>query len=111
MNEKIASWEYDHFMNFLLLHAASSDMEISNKEIDIIKSNMTEEQYNELVELYENNSDFENMLIIHEFKDRFLTSQDKIDEVLSKVEDLFYADGEFSTNERNLNIALKMIFE
>lgn len=111
MEEKIKNWEYDDFLHFLLIHAAYSDMEISDKEKEMIKKTATEEKFDDLIDFYENNSDFENMLILHEFKDRHLTSQEKIDEVFNKVEDLFYADGEFSSNEKNLNIALKMIFE
>ncbi len=111
MEEKIANWEYDDFLNFLLIHAAFSDLEISFREKKMIKKTASEDKYQELLEFYKYNSDFENMLIIHEFKDKYLTSKEKIDEVLNKVEDLFYADGDFSTNEKNLNIALRMIFD
>jgi hypothetical protein len=111
VEEKIANWEYDDFLHFLLIHAASSDLNISDDEKKLIIETATEDKYHELLEFYQNNSDFENMLILHEFKDKYLNSPDKIDEVFTKVEDLFYADGEFSINEKNLNIALRMIFE
>ena len=111
MEEVIENWEYDDFLHFLLIHAALSDFEISDDEKDLIIKTATEDKYHELLEFYHKNSDFENMIIIHEFKERFLNSPEKIEEVFQKVDDLFYADGEFSINEKNLNITLKMIFE
>lgn len=111
MEEKIKDWSYEDFLHFLLIHCANSDMDVSENEMNMIKKTASEAKYAELSEFYDNNTDFENILILHEFKDRFLTDEDKIQEVFTKVEDLFYADGDFSINEKNLNIALRMIFE
>lgn len=109
MEEIIQDWNYDDFLNFLLVHCAHADMQVTESEKEIIIKESSAEKYASLVSMYEKNTDFENMLIIHEFKDRYLTDEDKIAEVFQKVEDLFFVDGEYTLDEKNLHIALRMI--
>jgi hypothetical protein len=111
MEEITKNWTYDDYLHFLLIHAAYSDLNIADEEKEHIVKTANAEKYEELLEFYRNNTDFENMLILHDFKDKFLDTDEKVADVFNKIEDLFYADGEYSINEKNLSIALRMIFE
>lgn len=111
MEENYENWSFDDFVLFLLVHAAASDLHISKEEEDHIKSKYTDEHYQEMRNLYKSHTDFDNMLIIHHFKDEVLTSDEEKQKVYDTVEELFHVDGEYSADERNLMVALKTIID
>ena len=111
MDEITNNWEFDDFLLFILIYAAFADLKITDDEKGLIISKFGEGRFNEKLNLFKNNTDFDNFMILHEFKDNFLEDNKNLDKVMNSVKEIFYADGDFSTNERNVEIAIKSILE
>ncbi len=111
MDELTGDWKFDDFLLFMLIYAASADLKITQDEKGLIISRFGDEWYSKMLTLFSDNTDFDNFMILHEFKDRFLEDNKNLDRVMDSIKEIFYADGEFSTNERNVEIAIKSILE
>lgn len=111
MEENFEDWSFEDFVLFLLVHAAASDLKITEEEEEHIINKYTKEHYNQMRELYKTHTDFDNMLIIHHLKDEILKTDEEKEKVYNNVEELFHVDGDYSADEKNLMVALKTILD
>jgi hypothetical protein len=111
MDEQTGNWGFDDFLLFILIYAAFADLKITDDEKGLIIAKYGEGRFNEMLSLFKNNTDFDNFMILHEFKDNFLEDNENLDKVMKSVQEIFYADGDFSVNEKNVEIAIKSILD
>lgn len=109
MEEIMKDWGYDDFIYFILIYAAFADMKISEEEENLIKFKTGDEKFHELKHMYENNTDFDNFMVLHEFKDQYIKNDVDLEKALTEIRNIFYADGEFSEGEKNVEIAVRTI--
>ncbi|MCT4623126.1 MAG: TerB family tellurite resistance protein [Schleiferiaceae bacterium] len=98
---------YDDYKSFIMICAASSDFNISEEEHDFIVQTIPEERYQTLKRIADRCSDFECINIIAEHKNEYIKSPDEKKELMKEILELFNADHNFSTLERNMLLALK----
>lgn len=109
MSDSLLDWSKDNFINFLLLHVAKSDFELSEEEIDIIKSRMSDSEFKEISKLHKNNSDYQNIQIIQNMAEKFCRTSESKNEIMSKVTDMVMADDVFNIHEKTMINALNML--
>lgn len=95
-------WSYNEFLAFLLIYIAHVDMEFAEEEKDLIKKNVGEPTYGKMVTIFNDVSDFRAYQMILDYKGVYYPTQDRKDEIIDKMKDLFYADGDFNIMEKEL---------
>ena len=102
-------WTREEFVTFLLLYCADADMEYSESERAMIRSGISEAGLAEVEEEYHNLKDFEKILVIKAYQSKYYNSPEQKTELLTMVERLFRADGDFDIMEHNLYRMLQKI--
>jgi len=93
---------YQEFLAFVLLYASHVDMEYSEDEKSMVKSLVSEKDYDKLFEEFNNMSDFSALQVIIDHKGLYYPTADRKAELLSKIKELFFADGEYSVMEQEV---------
>ncbi len=101
--------EYMDFKAFLFLYAAKADFNVSEEETDILVDIVSEKRLRELKKLSDSMSDYEEIQLIMELKEKYLMTDATKDRLLEEIMELFKSDDDFSINERNIFRALKRI--
>jgi hypothetical protein len=102
-------WSRDEFVAFLLLYAAEADMECTDEERAFIKTGIDEVHLSFVEAAYTELSDFERISVIKSYQPQYFATPEQKAELLSKVERLFQADGEFDIMEHNMYRMLQKI--
>lgn len=71
----------------------------------------SDEKFLAMAEFYKQQTDFDNMLIVHYFKDEVIKNEEQKNQLHSEIEKLFNIDGDYSEDEQNLMLALKTIMD
>ena len=95
-------WNYLEFVTFLMIYASHVDMDFSEEEIKRISSSISEKTYQKMYNEFDSRSDFESLQIILNYKGLYYPTSERKNELLNKVKMLFFADGDYSTMEREL---------
>jgi len=101
MPEK-AEWNFDEFMTFLLIHASHADLEFTPDEQEMIAKNVSPDTFEEVYAQYEEMGEYEVIQTIVDYKGLYYPTNAQKNELLSKIENLFHADGDFSKLEKSL---------
>jgi len=96
------TWNQNEFVAFALLYAAHIDIDFTEEEKEQIKSLVDEDTYDELYNLFIGMSDYKALETILSYKGLYYPTQDRKAELLSKMKQLFEADGDFSIMEKEL---------
>ena len=102
-------WNFEEFTTFLLLYASHADLDLSEEEEEKMKNRLNLESYNAIKEVYDNSSDYEIIQIIMSYKGVYFPTIDRTRELLDMIKKQFFADGEFSTLEKNAFRVLKKL--
>ncbi len=103
-------YNYEEFSSYLLLYASMADMELTQSEIDLIKTKISEEQYQEIKADFDQANDFERLQTIEKYRGVYFPTAARAQELLSKIVKLFHVDGNFSHLEQNcLRLLNKLI--
>ncbi len=97
------------FLTFLLVHAANADLNLSEDEINYIKSTCGAENFNKVSLIYQSMTDYERIQEILSYKGIYYPTADRKAELLNDIQRLFASDGEYSHLEYNLNLFLKKL--
>ena len=95
-------WNYDEFLAFLLIYASHVDMEFSDEEKDRIKERIATDTFNKMYEEFQLRNDFESLQLILDYKGLYYPTPERKQELLARVKDIFFADGEYSVMEQEL---------
>ncbi len=103
------NWNYNEFLAFVLLYAANADFNESPRELKIIKNKVGEEAFEKAHEVYEEQNDYQHIEIITSYQDTYFADEASKQKLYREMEDVFMADHEFDTLERNELMMLKKI--
>ena len=104
-----SNWSKDELIAYILLFAAHSNFEESNKERNVIISKVDMQTFQRIHDEFDADNDYQSLQKIQtELKNHDYGSSD-LDELFSEIKVLFYADGEFDVMERNMFSFLKRI--
>jgi len=93
---------YNEFLAFVLLYASHVDMEYSDAEKEAIQQLVSEQSYEKVYDIFNEMSDFAALQTIIDHKGIYYPTADQRAELLAKIEELFYADGDYSIMEKEL---------
>jgi hypothetical protein len=102
-------WSYDEFVCFILIYISNSDMEFSDKELQIIVSKYGEEIFDKQNAEFEKLNDFQCLTEILKYRSQYFSSEDQINALLKEINDQFQADG-VNNFEKEVGLFLEKIF-
>lgn len=102
MANKLGNWNLDEFITFLLIHASYADFDFSEDEEKIVKSLLSEEDYQEISSAYDAMGAYQIEETILSYKGLHYPTHAQKQEMLGRMMHLFDADGDFSTMEKKL---------
>lgn len=94
-------WNFEEFTTFLLLYASNADLELSESEEAEMKNRLNPKSYEAVKGEFEKFSDYEIIQTIMSYKGIYFPTADRTKELLELLKKQFFADGEFSTLEKN----------
>lgn len=103
------SYSYNEFLAFVLIYASHVDLDYSEEEKDKIKSIVSISSYEKVYNDFINMSDYRSLQTIMDHKGLYFPTADRKEELLDKMKELFYADGDFSSIEKEMLHFLKKL--
>lgn len=102
MANKLGNWNLDEFITFLLIHASYADLEYTDKEREINKKLLSEEDYVLISAAYDDMGEYEITETILSYKGIHYPTVPQKQELLGRMTQIFEADGDFSKLEKKL---------
>lgn len=102
-------WNFEEFKSYLLLYASNADMDISPEEVAIIKQKITDKQYQQIKDEFDQANDFQRLQTIIDYKGLYFPTEDRARELMASVVQIFNADGNYSHLEANCMRLLKRL--
>ena len=94
------TWTREDFLAFLTLYGANADMEISEEEKSWIKQQFGTSHYDKARQLFDRESDYENIEVILALREKFCPGEEGKMVVKSFLEQLFKVDNDYSYLEK-----------
>jgi len=105
------NWTKNEFIAYILLYAANSDFTESNEERNVIISKVDMNEFQKIHEEFDNDNDYQSIQKIIHGLEAHNYSKEEISELLIDLKMMFFADGEFDTQEQNMFLLLKKILK
>ena len=103
-------WTRDELVAYILLFAANSDFRENNDERNEILSKVDIYTFKEIHDEFDNDNDYQGLQKIMTSLAQHNYDSEDIEILLSDIKSLFFSDGEFNINERNmLNFLEKLL--
>lgn len=102
MANKLGNWNLDEFITFLLIHASYADLEYSEEESKLIKGILSEKDYTEISNAYDDMGEYDTVETILSYKGIHYPTVPQKQELLGRMMQLFEADGDYSKLEKKL---------
>jgi len=102
-------WTRDEFLAYVLMFAAKADFSEGQEETEFIKDEVGEDIYDDIHEEIEEDNDAQRIAKILDYVNASDFDKEYADMLYHEISDLFMADGEFNTMEKNLRRVLKRI--
>ena len=97
------NWSEEEFKAYLCLYAAESNFEIHADEKSLIDSKFSPETIEKIKEETDDLNDYQRSQIIAGYIKEKDYNQEKLDEMLSEIKEVYFADGKFDQYEQHLN--------
>lgn len=104
-------WSRDELKAYVLLYCAHADIVESKAEKNMIIDKVGEEKYEVIHKEFDKDNDYQSIQKIQSTLDRFDYSKGEIEELFEEIKELFLADGEYETMERNIEMVLQHLFK
>lgn len=95
-------WSYNEFLAFLLIYISHVDMEFTDDEKVMIRKNVGDKAFQKMLIEFDDMSDYQAFQEILKYKGAYYPTVEQKQELIEKMKDLFYADGDFSLMEKEL---------
>lgn len=106
----MTDWTQQEFKAYLLLYASQSDMIESAEEKDFILSRVPVETYNKIHAEFDEDNDYQSIQKIMHNCRRYKYNEKGMEQLMADIKEIFMADGEYDTMERNMiRILAKLI--
>lgn len=102
-------WNFQEFSAFLMLYAASADLQVTEDEVQVILQKVDQSTFDKISEEYHSISDKEKIDLILSYKGLYFPTHARKNELLDLVKKEFLADGTYSLLEHNLMRVLKKL--
>ena len=102
-------WNFEEFTTFLLLYASNADLELSESEEAEMMKRLDLKSYDSIKQEYDKASDYEIIQTILSYKGIYFPTIGRTKELLALIKKQFFADGEFTTLEKNTYRVLKKL--
>ncbi|MDX1684636.1 MAG: hypothetical protein R3275_05320 [Saprospiraceae bacterium] len=99
IQQKPPEWNEKEFLAFILLYAANLDMEYRDEEKKLIQELLDKEHYVKVRDVYRELNDHQCLQLIQEYKGWYFPTAERTEVLLSKLDELFEADGDYSNLE------------
>jgi uncharacterized membrane protein YebE (DUF533 family) len=109
MDIDLSHWEYEHFLTYLYLHAASADGEIQNEERALITERVGDGVYEETLEEFNKHTDLTHESVIAWLSNKFIVSDRHRKDLLQDFRSIIAADGVIDSEEAEVFKRLKHI--
>lgn len=109
-NTTTADWTRDDFLALVLIYASHADLKMSDDEVAWIKQQVGNVHFNKANELYQEQSDYQNIETICELKKQFFPGEEGKKALQDYMASLFEVDHEYSHLEEYVMIGLKRLF-
>lgn len=104
--ENQLNWNQTEFTTFLLIYAAYADLEFTEDERQLILTKVSQETFDKMMAAYDEMTDFGKLQAIMDYKGLYYPTIERKKELLHQMAQLYNADGEYSTLEKNLMLFL-----
>ncbi|MAB47579.1 MULTISPECIES: hypothetical protein [Winogradskyella] len=108
---KTIDWTRDELVAYILLFAANSDFKEDNKERNIIISKVDMKTFSEIHEEFDKDNDYQSIQKIMTSLRQHNYDRDDVEVLLADIKTLFFSDGKFNINERNMLKSLERLFK
>ena len=107
---KTIHWTRDELVAYILLFAANSDFKEDNRERNIIIKKVDMNTFQEIHDEFDNDNDYQGIKKIITSLKQHNYDKDDIEVLLADIKTLFFSDGKFNINERNMLKCLERLF-
>jgi hypothetical protein len=108
---KTVDWTRDELIAYILLFAANSDFKEDNKERNVIISKVDVYTFQEIHDEFNNDNDYQGIQKIMASLRQHNYEQDDVEILLADIKTLFFSDGKFNIQERNMLKCLNRLFK
>ncbi|WP_299521783.1 hypothetical protein [Winogradskyella sp.] len=108
---KTIDWTRDELVAYILLFAAHADFKENNRERDVIISKVDLNTFQEIHNEFDNDNDYQGIQKIITSLRQHNYDKDDVEILLADIKTLFFSDGEFDINERNMLKSLGRLFK
>ncbi|WP_299362036.1 hypothetical protein [Winogradskyella sp.] len=108
---KTIDWTRDELVAYVLLFAANSDFKEDNRERDVIISKVDIDTFQEIHDEFDRDNDYQSIQKIMTSLRQHNYDKDDVEILLADIKTLFFSDGEFNINERNMLKCLERLFK
>jgi len=99
---KTLEWTRDELIAYVLLYAANSDFKEDNTERNIIVSKVDMNTFLDIHDEFDHDNDYQSIKKIMTSLKQHAYSSDDVDLLLADIQTLFFSDGQFNVNEKNM---------
>ncbi|WP_400078333.1 hypothetical protein [Winogradskyella sp. R77965] len=104
-------WTRDELVAYILLFAANSDFKEDNKERNVIISKVDIYTFQDIHDEFDNDNDYQGIQKIMTSLKQHNYDKDDVEVLMADIKTLFFSDGEFNINERNMLKSLERLFK
>ena len=108
---KTIDWTRDELVAYILLFAAHSDFKEDNRERDVIISKVDMNTFQDIHDEFDGDNDYQGIQKILTSLRQHNYDKDDVSLLLADIKTLFFSDGEFNINERNMLKSLERLFK
>ena len=104
-------WNYNDFLAYILLYAATIDMDVTVEEKEFLFSKIDKKKYEDVLYVFKKENDGERLKTIISFKDKFYKDDEAKDKLLRDIKEMFLTDQKFSPLEVAVYNGLRRIIK
>lgn len=108
---KTIDWTRDELVAYILLFAAHSDFKEDNHERNVIISKVDMDTFQEIHDEFDKDNDYQGIQKIMTSLRQHNYDKDDVEILLEDIKILFFSDGDFNINERNMLKSLERLFK
>lgn len=109
MTKQKSSWTYEDFLAYVLLYAASADLEITEEEKEMLFSKVKYKEYEHIHREFERENDYTRLQTIQSFRVKYYNNEASRDKLFSDLKEMFMADDKYNSIERAFFMGLKKV--
>jgi hypothetical protein len=111
MKRDYNNWTYQDFLSYMLIYAASSDLNISEEEREYIQKRVEKDEFKEILKCFNKHSDYERIEVVKTLGEKYSNDIGSKSELRKELIKLFYADDDYSILEKNFFLMIKKIMK